>query len=83
MKVLFRIAVPLLFLFFCTSSQILAQNFPAVKSGMSRKEVRSVLGSPELTTVAVLPKSPFFGPQESLATFLKAGASYAEWRYTD
>ncbi|HDL20503.1 MAG TPA: hypothetical protein ENH30_04405 [Nitrospirae bacterium] len=54
-----------------------------MKSGMSREQVRSILRNPDLSTVAVLPKSPFFGPQESLVHFLKPGTSFEEWQYTD
>jgi hypothetical protein len=83
MKSPFKIIVPLLLLLSCGSSLILAQDFAGVKSGMSRKQVRNILGDPELATVAVLPQPPFFGPQESLVHFLKPGDAYEEWQYTD
>ena len=67
----------------CASSQVFAQDFSGVKSGMSRAQVRGILGDPEHSTLAVLPRPPFFGPQESLVNFLKPGASYEEWQYTD
>jgi hypothetical protein len=67
----------------CASAQILAQNFSGVKSGMSRAQVKSLLGAPEDSTVAVLPKPSFFGPLESLVNFLKPGAHFEEWQYTD
>ena len=83
MKLPFKIIVPLLSLLACASSPILAQDFAGVKSAMSREQVRSILGDPGLSTVAVLPQPPFFGPQESLTHFLKPGASYEQWQYTD
>jgi hypothetical protein len=79
----FKIIVPLLLLLACASSRIFVQDFAGVKSGMSREQVRSILGEPEHLTRAVLPQSPFFGPQEALVHFLKPGASYEEWQYTD
>jgi len=83
MKSPFKIIAPMLLLLACVSSPILAQDFAGVKSGMSREQVRDILGEPRLSTVKVLPKSPFFGPQESLAHFLNSGASFEEWQYTD
>ncbi|GBD98857.1 hypothetical protein BMS3Abin07_00885 [bacterium BMS3Abin07] len=50
---------------------------------MSRVQVKSILGDPEHSTVAVLPQPPFFGPQESLVNFLKPGTSFEEWQYAD
>jgi len=82
MKTPFKIIAPLLLLLACASTQSLAQEFAEVKSGMSREQVRSILGTPVLSTVAVLPQPPFFGPQESLVNFLKPGASFEEWQYT-
>ena len=78
-----RIIGPLLLLLACASSPILAQDFARVKSGMSREQVRSILGNPELSMVAALPRPPFFGPQESLVQYLKPGTSYEEWQYSD
>jgi len=83
MKSPFNIIGPLLLVLACASSPIFAQDFAGVESGMAREQVRSILGNPELSTVAVLPQSPFFGPQESLSHFLKPGDSYEEWQYTD
>jgi hypothetical protein len=83
MKSPFKIITLFLLVFTCASSQNLAQDFAGVKSGMSREQVRSILGDPGLSTVAVLPRQPFFGPQESLVQFLNPGASYEEWQYTD
>lgn len=83
MKMLFRLIVSLSLVFVCTSSETFGQNFSEVKSGMSRSQVRSIMGTPEHVTVAVLPLQPFFGPQESLVKFLKPGASFEEWQYTD
>lgn len=50
---------------------------------MSGAQVKIILGDPERSTMALLSQSPCFGPQESLPHFLKIGASYEEWRYTD
>jgi len=83
MKSYSKFYVPLLLLLACASSPILSKEFAKVKTGMSRDQVRSILGDPKLSTVAVLPLVPFFGPQESLLHFLKPGASYEEWQYTD
>lgn len=83
MKSLFKIIVPLLLVMACVSPQILAQNFSGVKRGMSRVQVKILLGDPEDSTVAVLPQPPFFGPRESLINFLKPGVFFEEWQYTD
>lgn len=67
----------------CGSSHDLATSFARVATQMSRAQIEDILGKPERSDVAVLPREPFFGPQESLAGVLEPGASYEEWEYTD
>jgi hypothetical protein len=83
MKMLFKLIVSMSLVLACASSETFGQDFSEVKSGMSKAQVRSIMGNPEYFTMAVLPRPPFFGPQESLVKFLKPGASFEEWQYTD
>ena len=83
MKSRLKIIVPLLLILGCATSHNYAQDFSGVKSGMSRAQVKSILGEPERSSVAALPQTPFFGPQESLVNILKPGTSFEEWQYTD
>jgi len=83
MKLPLKITALLLLLLICSFSPVFAQDFAEVKDGMTREQVRIILGDPELSTVAAVPQSPFFGPQESLVHFLRPGAFYEEWRYTN
>lgn len=83
MKALFILIVLMSLVSACASSETPVKSFSEVKSGMSKTQVRNIMGNPELFTVTVLPQQPFFGPQESLVKFLKPGASFEEWQYTD
>ena len=67
----------------CVSTRTLAQNFSSIQTGMSRQNVKSIMGKPERADVGVVPQPPFFGPQEALLGVLKPGASFEEWQYTD
>lgn len=78
-----RFGISVFFLLFLASvsSQTFAQDFLAVKAGMSRTEVRNIMGKPDEISVTMLPLSPFTGPQEPLLHYLQPGDAYEEWRY--
>ena len=67
----------------CASTRTLEQNFSSIQTGMSRQNIKSIMGKPERADAGVVPQSPFFGPQEALLSVLKPGASFEEWQYTD
>ena len=52
-----------------------------VGKGSSKGEVIASLGEPDQTQDFMLPDEPFFGPQESLANLVPAGAVIEEWVY--
>ena len=52
-----------------------------VGKGSSKGEVIASLGEPNQTQDFMLPDEPFFGPQESLANLVPAGAVIEEWVY--
>jgi len=52
-----------------------------VMTGMSREQVTTLLGKPSKKQVAILPKPPFWGPQESLVNIISPGSEYEEWEY--
>ena len=52
-----------------------------VQPGMSRQEVRDLLGEPDQAYVSTLPEGYFFGPQEGLVDLIPAGGGYEEWIY--
>lgn len=81
MNIRFGISVFLLIFFAGISLQTFAEDFSAVKTGMSRAEVRSIMGKPDQISVTMLPLSHFSGPQEPLLHFLQPGDVYEEWRY--
>ena len=56
--------------------------FQTVVPGMTRGEVRALLGVPSQQKLDVLPEGPFFGPQEGIdPALLNAEREYDEWRY--
>jgi len=52
-----------------------------IKEAMSRVDVGKFLGEPARKKIAVLPRGPFYGPQEGLVKILKPGSEYEEWEY--
>ena len=52
-----------------------------VGKGSSKSEVIASLGEPDQTQDFMFPDEPFFGPQESLANLVPAGAVIEEWVY--
>ncbi|MEK6777098.1 MAG: hypothetical protein AABY87_09480 [bacterium] len=86
MKLPIKIIMPVLIISLClacASSRTLEQSFSSIQDGMSRENVKGIMGKPERSDTGALPKRPFFGPQESLTQFLKPGDPYEEWQYSD
>lgn len=52
-----------------------------LETGLTRGEVRGVLGEPNQTQEFTLPEAPSFGPQESLTGLLDPGTAVREWAY--
>ena len=57
-------------------------NAVVINTGFSRAEVRALMGEPERVQEFILPETPLFGPQESLAELIPAGTWVEEWVYT-
>ena len=67
-----------LFFFACQPSR---DKITEIKAGLSRHEVREVLGEPDQIKPFILPETPFFGPGEHLANILPPGSEVEEWLY--
>lgn len=52
-----------------------------LEAGQTRAQVRSEAGEPDTIRDLTLPDEPFWGPQEGLATILRAGTLVEEWQY--
>lgn len=81
MKTRLSISVVLSLFLASVAFQTFAQDFSAVKTGMSRIEVRNIMGKPDQISVSMLPLSPFSGPQEALLQYIQPGDAFEEWRY--
>jgi hypothetical protein len=58
--------------------------FRTAVPGMTKTEVRAVLGAPARQKLDVLPEGPFFGPQEGIdPASLNAEREYDQWQYDD
>ncbi len=56
--------------------------FQTVVPGMTKAEVRTLLGAPAQQKLGVLPEGPFFGPQEGIdPAWLNTEREYDEWQY--
>lgn len=49
--------------------------------GLSRDEIRRLLGEPDANRDLTLTGDPFFGPQERLAGLVPPGSTVEEWQY--
>lgn len=81
MKTHFSISIVLSLFLASIAIETFAQDFSAVKTGMSRVEVRNIMGKPDEISVTMLPLSPFSGPQETLLQYIQPGDAFEEWRY--
>ncbi len=73
----------LLFLVVSLSSCSFESKFSQVKPGLTRSEIKNLLGDPMVIQNGVTTDQPFWGPQEGLDGILGVGAPFEEWLYKE
>ena len=70
-------------LFFTSCNLTFDGKFSKVQRGLSRLEVKKLIGEPNATRSDIVPDRPYWGPTEGIASVIGNNAPYEEWQYKD